>query len=886
MTATLTVLSGPHAGTRLDIDEAGDEVLVGSDPDCRLALELPGVSPIHARLSFDEAGLTVFDTHSPRGLYVNDTRVQAQSVLRDGDVLWLGKPGDEASVMIQCRLSGAADASPLADLVSPATEPPAVPAGPGPSAEDILFGEPAPPADDLFFIEEPTAPAAAAPPAPSAAPAPPVVASPPAPVATAAVSPSESDLFFVEEPAAAPPAAAKPATPPPAPPPPPVAKAPAAAPPPPRPPTAAASAPTAPARATTPPRPARRRGPTPPPSAAPDRDDDAPAAVPARAVPARAAPAPAPRRSSLPVLPIAGGAAVILLLAVGGLVAMRGRAPAIQSIVPARVGLGQSVTITGEHFAPSRDGNVVQFGVKAGRVVQASATRLQVEIPELPAAPGHDTAVPVVVVVDGRESKPASVGIFEAPRVFGISPSVAMPGEEVVLTGAGWGTAPRVQFGGMAADVLEALPTSLKVRVPGVGDVPGKDFPVTVSAGADTSNPAPFLVGRLPMVVSATPPSAAPGDVVTLSGRGFDPRASANDVRVGGARALVAAASTSEMKIVLPRAGAGEAAVEVHVPGLANVGKATLTVAGSPDPIDFHFVAEPFEDAPGQDRAQLATGLGPAFVLGASPGRSAAERALEAARRLNEAAAVLKGSPDADVRARNLADHPALVLLGKDAALLEVTAEDAAGYDEDWTGLKGRGGPVTPARLALWWEAVARDLVLLLVRGEKPHFAADLAPEGRVLADLHALARKSVATGVPRALIGGARPAQRDALRTVGLRVPPSVQGPAGEAPAEVAGPVLKIDGHWTGTETEAGAVKYVTVTFEGGTGTLTYERALSLTVPLIAVQQARNTVRFTMATGSGLRYFQGRWDGQKLSGTVSSDPAGQAPVGSFELSR
>ena len=73
MAATLTVLSGPLAGTRFDLDPTAEDILVGCDPDCRIALDLPGVSPIHARLSLDGGALTVFDTHSPRGVYVNDT---------------------------------------------------------------------------------------------------------------------------------------------------------------------------------------------------------------------------------------------------------------------------------------------------------------------------------------------------------------------------------------------------------------------------------------------------------------------------------------------------------------------------------------------------------------------------------------------------------------------------------------------------------------------------------------------------------------------------------------------------------------------------------------------------------------------------------------------
>jgi len=72
--ASLTVLSGPLAGTRLDIDGSEDEILVGADAGCRLVLDLPCVSPIHARLSENQGELIVHDTRSPHGLYVNDTR--------------------------------------------------------------------------------------------------------------------------------------------------------------------------------------------------------------------------------------------------------------------------------------------------------------------------------------------------------------------------------------------------------------------------------------------------------------------------------------------------------------------------------------------------------------------------------------------------------------------------------------------------------------------------------------------------------------------------------------------------------------------------------------------------------------------------------------------
>ena len=82
-------------------------------------------------------------------------------------------------------------------------------------------------------------------------------------------------------------------------------------------------------------------------------------------------------------------------------------------------------------------------------------------------------------------------------------------------------------------------------------------------------------------------------------------------------------------------------------------------------------------------------------------------------------------------------------LAGQPEPLLEVSEEDAAAYNEDWTGLRGRGGPVTRARLARWWEALGRDIVLITVRGQAPQNAAALAPEGRVLGQLFESAQRS-----------------------------------------------------------------------------------------------------------------------------------------------
>jgi hypothetical protein len=284
----------------------------------------------------------------------------------------------------------------------------------------------------------------------------------------------------------------------------------------------------------------------------------------------------------------------------------------------------------------------------------------------------------------------------------------------------------------------------------------------------------------------------------------------------------------------------------------------------------------------------LATGLGPAFVLAAAGGRSAAERAVEAERRFNDAAAAVRASRDVTVEVREQEKGPALVLTGRPELLLEVTPEDAAAYNEDWTGLKGRGGPVSPARLARWWEAVAKDLVLLLVRGEKPQYAAGLAPEGRVLLEAFQAGQKSGRAGIPLQAV--AKPGLRDGLRLVAFRVPPSVVGPTGPvgaspAPSPSGPPPLQLEGAWVGTETEGGMQRYVTAVFRKNGGDISYEGTVTLTVPLITLERPqKDTVSYSLMVRGGMRYCAGKWDGETLSGKISTDAAGADTVGSFQL--
>ena len=647
-----------------------------------------------------------------------------------------------------------------------------------------------------------------------------------------------------------------------------------------------------------PPPPAPRPRPEPGPARRP-----APAGAPRTPVARRAA-SPRPARRPAPGLPgwvrpagLGIGGLVVLAALVLGALRLFGGGVKLSSVEPGRVRVGQRATLAGSGFASDPAGNTVLFDDREAKVLQASPERLEVEVPEAVAESGSEKRVDVVVKKGGRVSGAVAVSVFQGPRLHGLSPEAALPGEEVLLAGAGWGVGATVRFGRAPAQVLEVHPTRIRVVVPEAAGVPGADAPVIVTVGGTESNAAPFMVGHLPVVSGVSPASAAAGDSVSVSGRGFHSDPLRNDVRVGGVAALVVSAAPDTLVVVVPRTGPGEPAraVEVRVPGSENVGRAVLQVAPAADPVELRFWAEPFTAVPGRPHAVLATGLGPAFVVAASGGKTAAARAVEAALRLNGAAEALRTTVGLSFEARGLEASPVLALAGRPAALLEVAEEDAAAYNEDWTGLRGRGGPVTRARLARWWEALGRDLVLLTVRGERPQFAAALAPEGRVLALVFAAAQRTGRPGVPRQVVDEAGPPLRDGLRLLALRVPASVtsQVPATAAagvPIAAATPAparLVLEGTWGGSQVEQGLRQYISVAFRPGGGSISYEGGITLTVPLVTLEHSRrDRVRFTVQIRGGIRHYSGTWDGETISGPISTDAAGRNVVASFELRR
>jgi FHA domain-containing protein len=157
--------SPPH-----EVELLGRVSIVGRDPSCDLVVHDVKCSRRHAVLETGPDGVTVRDSGSANGVFVNGQRIE-RAVLRAGDVVSLG----EVQITLLPEPGGA---SAEATLMTPSTG--AIPSAPPPVGSAPPLGAPAPwgPAPRPSAPPPPTPPVPMAPPAP---PPPPAMTFPPPP---------------------------------------------------------------------------------------------------------------------------------------------------------------------------------------------------------------------------------------------------------------------------------------------------------------------------------------------------------------------------------------------------------------------------------------------------------------------------------------------------------------------------------------------------------------------------------------------------------------------------------------------------------------------------------------------------------------------------------
>ncbi|MBS3957002.1 MAG: FHA domain-containing protein [Clostridiales bacterium] len=87
-TPMLLVRKGAETGERFTIDRA--RLSIGRDPLCDIFLNDVTVSRSHAVLEYGSAGVTIEDTGSLNGTYVNGVRAD-KAILASGDIVQIGR---------------------------------------------------------------------------------------------------------------------------------------------------------------------------------------------------------------------------------------------------------------------------------------------------------------------------------------------------------------------------------------------------------------------------------------------------------------------------------------------------------------------------------------------------------------------------------------------------------------------------------------------------------------------------------------------------------------------------------------------------------------------------------------------------------------------------
>jgi hypothetical protein len=239
-----------------------------------------------------------------------------------------------------------------------------------------------------------------------------------------------------------------------------------------------------------------------------------------------------------------------------------GQRVGVREFSPTSAAPGQRVVLRGTGFSTGPQPNQVTLGARPLRVLRATATELEVEIPRDQTQGGTLT---VTVPGLGRFETGSALRVAPAPVVSAVEPAQGAPGARVTLRGERFGSDPsalRVTLGETAARVLSVTPDAAVVEVPrGAGS--GR-WHVTASGIGPVDAPTDFRVLEPVSVAGFTPPAGDVGDRVSIQGTGFSPNAAENAVRIGALPARVVSVGGREIVIEVPEnARSGQVFVNV-----------------------------------------------------------------------------------------------------------------------------------------------------------------------------------------------------------------------------------------------------------------------------------------------------------------------------------
>ena len=191
--------------------------------------------------------------------------------------------------------------------------------------------------------------------------------------------------------------------------------------------------------------------------------------------------------------------------------------PTLTSVTPGEGQPGAMVTLAGTHFSAVTAQDTVTFNGIPARVLQATASGLQVEVP------ASATLGKIKIrTLGGQVESTQPFMVWHPPIISSTLPGRARTGSSVVLTGANFADALSrnvVTFaGGLAGQVQEASATRLLVKVP----TDAQTGPIRVQTpGGQAATATDLWVIPAPVITSFSPSHGPVGTSVTITGLNF-----------------------------------------------------------------------------------------------------------------------------------------------------------------------------------------------------------------------------------------------------------------------------------------------------------------------------------------------------------------------------
>jgi len=237
------------------------------------------------------------------------------------------------------------------------------------------------------------------------------------------------------------------------------------------------------------------------------------------------------------------------------------------------------VTITGTGFDRRRGRVRVYLGEQRARVLRASETELEVEVPRRNAASGRWL---VDVRGGGRAYSEGTFDVRYAPVIRAMDPQFGAPGTRVTITGEHFGDDVRevnVTLGEHAMRVREVADERLVVEIPeGASSGP---VAVTVNQMGPVETDDELRVVQRVSVEGFSPRNGGPGTEVTIHGRGFATTAALNDVTLSGQACEIVSAADDRLVVRIPEARSGPLVVSVQNAGEART-RAPFVITNAP----------------------------------------------------------------------------------------------------------------------------------------------------------------------------------------------------------------------------------------------------------------------------------------------------------------